>query len=111
MAYPQLPLFLASTADENGEHIDFFWTGDQAGQRGVRVVTTDQQGMQWTLDAGPDHLVTQRVAAGLLRVSLVTVNKWVRDGALGEREYRNGVSVIPMEIIEQVAVQRGVLPS
>ena len=107
MPYPRPPI-LASVADEDGDHIEFFWVGEP-GSRGAKVVTTDTQGMRWTLEAGPDHLVTQRVAAGLLAVSLVTVNKWVRDGALGEREYRNGVSVIPMEIIERVAVQRGVL--
>lgn len=101
--------FLASAADEDGGHIEFYWTGE-ARARGSKVVTTDADGIRWTLEAGPQHLVTQRVAAGLLRVSLVTVNKWVREGRLGPPDFRNGVSVIRMAIIEQVAVQRGVLP-
>lgn len=110
MAYAPIPEILASSADEHGDHVEFYWVGDVAGNRGARVITVDKDGMRWTLEADAGHLVTQRVAAGLLNVSLMTVNKWVRDGALGEREYRNGVSVIPMAIIEQVAVQRGVLP-
>lgn len=100
---------LASAADEDGGRIEFYWTGDP-GARSAVVITTDSQGIRWTLEAGPHHLVTQRVAAGLLAVSLVTVNKWVREGRLGPPDFRNGVSVIPMAIIEQVAVQRGVLP-
>jgi hypothetical protein len=110
MPYPPVPEFLASTATEDDEHIEFYWVGDETGTRGAKVITVDQHGMRWTLDANSTHLVTQRVAAGLLNVSLMTVNKWVREGRLGERQYRNGVSVIPMEIIEQVAIQRGVLP-
>ncbi len=101
------PILASEINDEAGFH-QFWWTGSP-GARGAKVITTDEFGMRWTLDADHTHFVTQRVAAGLLDVSLMTINKWVREGHLGEKLWRKGVSVIPMPVIEAVAVQRGIL--
>ena len=72
------------------------------------MVRTDEFGMRWTLDVGSTHWVTQKVAAGLLGVSVMTINKWVRDRRLGNTKLRNGVSVISMRVLEKVAESRGV---
>jgi predicted site-specific integrase-resolvase len=72
------------------------------------VVKTNEFGMRWTLDIGNTHWVTQRVAAGLLGVSVMTVNKWVRERKLGKTMLRNGVSVISMRVLERIAESRGV---
>ena len=106
MAYPSLDV-LASTAKEGRGTIEFWWVGPP-GERGAKVVKTDEFGMRWTLDVGNTHWVTQKVAAGLLGVSVMTVNKWVRERRLGKTMLRRGVSVISMRILERVAEGRGI---
>lgn len=107
MAYAPPEPLLASSATEDGDKIEFWWVG-YPGARGAKVITTDPYGMRTTLEIGPDHWVTQRVAAGLIAVSLMTVNNWVRSGVFGPREARNGVSVVRMNRVEELAAQRGV---
>src|SRR5712692_6118229 len=106
MSYPSDNV-LASTLREGGEQVDFWWVGFP-GEGGAKVFKTDPHGMRWTLEVGSNHLVTQKVAAGLLRVSVMTINKWVREHKLGKQMWRNGVSVIPMRVLEHVAEQRGI---
>lgn len=107
MAYAPPEPVLASSAIEDGGQVEFWWVGP-TGQRGAQVIKTDPQGMRWTLDIESTHLVTQRVAAGLLNVSLMTVNNWVRAGTFGPKQSRNGVSVVPMRRVEEIAEARGV---
>jgi hypothetical protein len=100
---------LVSVATEGGERIEFIWFSDpNTENRGARVVRTDKYGQRWQLDIPHTYVVTQRVAAGLLNVSLVTVNKWVREGKFGRKRTRNGVSVIPMAAVERIALERGI---
>lgn len=99
---------LASEAVEDGAAVEFWWTLGP-GPRGARVVRTDEHGMRWTLDIDSNHWVTQRVAAGLLNVSLMTVNTWVRRGVFGKKKLRNGVSVVPMAEVQRLAEERGIL--
>jgi hypothetical protein len=107
MAYAPPEPVLASRAYEDGDEVEFWWVG-RAKTRGARVIKTDPQGMRWTLDIESNHLVTQRVAAGLLDVSLMTVNNWVRAGTFGPKQSRNGVSVVPMRRVEELAEERGI---
>jgi hypothetical protein len=107
MAYPNSAPILASIRKEWGRKVEFWWVGFE-GKRGAKVVKVDEHGMRWTLDVESTHWVTQSVAAGLLNVSLMTINKWVREGRLGKRMQRRGVSVISMRELENVAEQRGI---
>ena len=100
---------LASEQNIDGSKCQFWWVDDAEGGRGAKVIKTDQHGMRWTLDVGSTHVVTQRIAAGLLRVTVMTVNKWVRDGVFGTPLKRRGVSVIPMKAVERIAEARGIL--
>ena len=109
MAFAPPDDVLASEMNDGDQNHQFWWLG-YPGARGARVITTDEFGARWTLDVNTAHLVTQKVAAGLLNVSLMTVNKWVRDGVFGGQQWRNGVSVIPLQAIEALAVARGILP-
>lgn len=94
-------------SDESGFH-QFYWVG-RPGERGAKVISEDRDGMRWTFEAATGHLVPQRIAAGLLGVSLMSINTWVREGRFGEKQYRNGVSVIPLRAIEDAAVGRKIL--
>jgi hypothetical protein len=107
MSYPQPDNFMASSILDGGQRMEFWWVGF-AGKRGAKVVKVDEFGMRWTLDIESTHWVTQKVAAGLLKVSLMTVNKWVRDGSFRNHATRRGVSVISLKEVEEVARQRGV---
>jgi hypothetical protein len=108
MAYPPHNEVLASVQREGRQLVEFYWVGSP-GDRGAKVIKTDEHGMRWTLDIGSNHWVTQRVAAGLLKVSVMTINKWVREGKLGQSMKRRGVSVISMKMLERVAAARGIL--
>ncbi len=111
MSYPLPPDPVLVSEMNDGNEIHQFWWLGFPGERGARVITTDQYGARWTLDVNTTHLVTQKVAAGLLSVSLMTVNKWVRDEVFGEQQWRDGgVSVIPLRAVEALAVARGILP-
>jgi hypothetical protein len=107
MSYPQSEDILASTVKEWGHTVEFWWVGFP-GERGAKVVKVDEHGMRWTLDIQSTHWVTQKIAAGLLGVSVMTVNKWVREGAFRKPMLRRGVSVISMRELEKVAEARGV---
>ncbi|MGH7483971.1 MAG: hypothetical protein ACREMY_00020 [bacterium] len=73
------------------------------------MVKVDEHGMRWTLEINSTHWVTQKIAAGLLGVSVMTINKWVNDGKLGPKKMkRRGVSVISMRVLEQVAEARSI---
>ncbi|MDX2061297.1 MAG: hypothetical protein SFV24_26020 [Gemmatimonadales bacterium] len=98
----------ASVQREWANTIEFYWIDDPGGGRGAQVVKTDEHGMRWTLDVGATHFVTQRIAAGLLNVTVMTVNNWVREGRFGQTMKRRGVSVIPMTAVERVAEARGI---
>lgn len=85
---------------------------------------TDRFGQRWALDLESTHWVTQRVAAGLLDVSVMTVHNWIRDGKIRETKQRKvlgdltrkgtklsfpgkgTVSVIPLREIERLAEER-----
>jgi len=123
MTQPPLPNepVLASTNDEE----DYWWHGEP-GQRGAVVFKTDRFGQRWALDIERTHWVTQRVAAGLLNVTVMTVNNWIRDGkikgakkrkVLGDLKAKDGklsieklpsVSVIPLREVERLAEERGI---
>ncbi len=108
MSYAR-PDILASVQRDGLARVEFYWVGEP-GERGAKVVKTDEHGMRWTLDVDSTHWVTQRVAAGLLNVSIMAVNRWEREGRFGKRLKRNGVSVISMKAVERLAEARGTLP-
>lgn len=72
------------------------------------MVKVDEHGMRWTLDIESNHWVTQRIASGLLGVTVVTINRWVREGLFRKTMLRRGVSVISMREVERIAESRGV---
>ncbi len=87
--------------------VTFCWVYDpDLRTTGARVIRQDKFGQKWTLDIPQTHVVTQRVAAGLLGVSVMTVNKWVREGKFGRPRLKNGVSVIPMVALRKIADER-----
>lgn len=111
-------------ASSNGEE-DFWWNGEP-GKRGAIVTKTDRYGQRWVLDLESTHWVTQRVAAGLLDVTVMTINTWIRSGkvrgskkrkVLGDISFKGdkvsvqalpSVSVIPLREIERLAEKRGI---
>jgi len=111
-------------ASSNGEE-DFWWHGEP-GQRGAVVFKTDRFGQRWALDVERTHWVTQRVAAGLLNVTVMTVGTWIRQGKIKGAKRRKvvgdlvfkgtkvsfkkepSVSVIPLKEIERLAEERGI---
>lgn len=116
---------LASVLVTEGGDEEYWWIGTP-GERGAVVFKTDRFGQRWTLDLDATHWVTQRVAAGLLGVSVMTVNNWIRegritdskrrkvDGSTGRGESRTttprrggSVSVIPLKTVERIAEERG----
>lgn len=100
----------SSVHADGGGTVEFWWMGFP-GTWGAQVVKTDEHGMRWTLDATSTHWVTQRIAAGLLNVSVMTINRWVKDGVFGKPVYRNGVSVVSMREVQRIAHERGLLPT
>lgn len=87
--------------------VTFCWVYDPDRRTtGARVIRNDKYGQKWTLDIPHTHVVTQKVAAGLLRVSVMTINKWVREGKFGRPRLKNGVSVIPMVALRKIADER-----
>lgn len=88
--------------------VTYFWVFEpNVRTMGARVIRQDKYGQKWQLDIPHTHVVTQRVAAGLLGVSTMTVNKWVREGLFGRPRKRNGVSVIELGAIRKIAEARG----
>jgi excisionase family DNA binding protein len=69
----------------------------------VRVKT--RTGMQYTREVKRGGWVTQREAAELLKVSVMTVNRWVRDRTL-QSVKREGVSVLPVKAVAALADER-----
>ncbi len=106
MSYSQPDMIRVRAAIERGLKVEFWWTG-LPGERGAKVVKVDEHGMRWTLDIEATHWVTQKIAAGLLGVSVVTINKWVREGVFPNKKIRRGVSVIPIREVEKLANSRG----
>jgi hypothetical protein len=107
MAYSPPDPVLASIQRQGRLKLEFYWVG-YPGDRGAKVIKTDEHGVRWTLDVESNHWVTQRVAAGLLGVSVMTINNWVRQGKLGKLMKRRGVSVISMRVLERIAEARGI---
>lgn len=110
MSYVEGPrLSVASQVKEKDAVVTFYWVFDVEMQTlGARVIRQDRYGQKWQLDIPHTHVVTQKVAAGLLGVSVMTINKWVRERLFGKPRLRNGVSVIPLEAIRKIAEARGV---
>jgi|GEM_PF-5069461 hypothetical protein len=102
-------IIIGSQVKEADALITFCWVYDpDLRTTGARVIRQDKYGQKWTLDIPHTHVVTQKVAAGLLRVSLVTINKWVREGKFGRPRVRNGVSVIPLTALRKIADGRNI---
>lgn len=68
---------------------------------------TSRTGMQYTREVRRSGYVTQREAAKLLKVSVMTVNRWVRNGTLRSIT-RKGVSVIAVRDVVALADNRGI---
>jgi hypothetical protein len=100
-------VIVASQREERDVLVTFCWVyNPDLRTTGARVVRQDKYGQKWTLDIPHTYVVTQYVAAGLLRVSVMTINKWVREGKLGKVRRRNGVSVISMVALRKMADER-----
>lgn len=118
-------LELASIVITEGGDEEFCWRGE-AGEEGAVVFKTDRFGQRWTLDIEKTHWITQRVAAGLLGVSVMAVNNWIRQGKIKGAKKRavktdisregsriiippstRSVSVIPFKEIRRIAESRG----
>jgi hypothetical protein len=97
---------LASIVRTDGGNEEYWWNGEP-GRRGGVVFKTDRFGQRWTLDIRSTHWVTQRVAAGLLEVSVMTISNWIREGKITDTKKRNGVAVISLKEVERIAEARG----
>ena len=108
MAIVPLSERLAGEEDTPAENIQYVWLLDWEDKvTGARARRRDRFGQTWVLDIEMTHAVTQRVAAGLLGVSLMSVNTWAREGRFGKLAKRNGVSVIPVKKVLKSAISRG----
>ncbi len=100
-------VIVASQREQPDGSVTFCWVYDpDLRTTGARVIRRDKHGQQWTLDIPHTYVVTQNIAAGLMRVSVMTINKWVREGRLGRPLRRNGVSVIQLSALRKMADER-----
>jgi hypothetical protein len=93
----------------SGEVLQYRWVaGSDAYFTGVEVVKEDRFGQVWSLRAARDGAVTVRVAAGLLRVTPMTVSNWINAGVFPGVYRVHDAIVIPVREVEQIARQRGI---
>ena len=103
------PIVVSSEETAGGERLDYCWFAGARGPfEGVVVIRTDRFGQQWRLELPRGARVTGRVAAGLLRVTAMTVSNWIRAGVFPNITKRNGVTMIPLRDVERVARSRGI---
>ena len=112
MAYPNggSKAVEASREVTPGETIIYEWVHmpeTTVAWKGARVTRLDRFGQRWVLDIARSHLVTHRVAAGLLGVTPMTIYNWSKLGVFRKQQTRNQVAVIPMSEIERIARERG----
>jgi hypothetical protein len=75
-------------------------------KQGVTIYRT-LQGQRYAWKVPFDGVVTQAMAADLLRVSVMSINNWVRTGKLNDLHV-DGPSLIPLHEIKRV---KGILES
>jgi hypothetical protein len=68
-------------------------------------IVRDRIGFKYERKVGLPDFVSQREAAELLRLAVMTVNRWVRDGDLPSQT-RNGFSVIKLEDLVHFAGEK-----
>jgi hypothetical protein len=100
------PVFASALLLEGGD-AEFWWLG-APGNREATVIKTDRFGQRWVLHVKSTHWVTQRVAAGLLDVTFMTITNWISEGKITHTKKRNGVTVIPLKEVERIAEARGI---
>ena len=111
MSYVQPTSILASVQRIAGDHGEFYWVGFPGGEWGAKVIRVDPHGLRWTLDVEATNWVTHRVAAGLLGVTPMTIYRWAQQGVFGRQMQRNGVAVVPLKRVAELAAGRQILPS
>lgn len=70
------------------------------------VVVRDRTGFRYERQVGLDDLVTVRDAAQLLRLPVMTLTRWIKNGRIRSRK-QNGFSVIRLREVLRVAEARG----
>lgn len=70
------------------------------------IITLVYLGQRYTREVGPDDYVSQREAAALLGVTVMAVNKWVRNRKLRCRK-RRGSSVIRLSDLKRFGKSHG----
>ena len=91
-----------------GERLDYGWySGDRGPFEGALVEKTDRFGQRWRLEIGRSSYVTVRVAAGLLRVTPMTISNWLQAKKFPHAKKKGNAVVIPLRDVESIARQRG----
>ena len=70
--------------------------------QGVTITRQLEDGKKYVWYIPHNGVVTQAMAADILDVSLMTVNNWVRSGALRDIKQKTLASVIPLREIKRV---------
>ncbi len=92
MAYPRVELLAAD------------WI-ERPAYRGAHIVL-DISGEEWARDEPPDGEVSEREAAALLGVSLITIHRWLGRGVLAWGFSPWGQPAIPLEEVRREYVKQ-----
>lgn len=76
----------------------------------ARIREIDRWGIAWEAELPEHGEVPVSVAAKLFGVSVMTVHNWIANRMLTSHK-RQGVLVIPVQSLIELAVERGILPS
>jgi excisionase family DNA binding protein len=76
--------------------------GEELAVRGAVIEMRDRIGFKYERAIGLDDYVSQREAADLLRVPVMTVNRWIRNGSLKSTS-KNGYSVLKLRDLLRIA--------
>lgn len=104
------------------DYIDAYWVrniklapggkqyANPPGERFAVVRLKSRTGIQYTREVKSSGYVTQREAAKLLCVSVMTINRWVRQRTVKSTK-RQGVSMIAVRDLAEIADENGIAVS
>ena len=84
--------------------IRVFWENPPGPDQGL-YLSRDIRGREYQAYVGADDALTQIETAAVLRVSLMSVNRYVNSGKLDDVK-RHGISMVPLAEIKRFLVRR-----